>query len=299
LAGKLAQTVAGEGLDALRQRLRDERPAMRWAAAQVAGTRRLPLAAELIGLLDDPSAEVARAAHDALVRVVRGTDFGPLPGMTKARRARAVARWKSWLAAQPAGAADARARGADGPAAAPGRAAPSEGARPSLAPVEFFLRTEDGQAARLGAELVRARGPEQEKALRRLQRAEGRPYTLALARAIPQLPEAARARAREALAGRLAGLTAPALRDRLQDADAEVRRAAADACSRKPAKGFVPDLIALVADPDAEVAQAARRALRALTGEDFGPRGDGTSGERARALAAWQGWWKRRPPPGK
>ncbi len=100
-------------------------------------------------------------------------------------------------------------------------------------------------------------------------------------------------KARDALAERLARMTADTLRAKLKDANAEVRRASALACAMKEDKALVPDLITALDDADSWVVRAAAVSLRLLTGQDFGPAAGATAADRAKAVAAWKAWWKR------
>jgi hypothetical protein len=151
----------------------------------------------------------------------------------------------------------------------------------------------DAEAARLADRLVNASADEQNSELERLKEARGPQYTAALARAIPRLQGAAKARARDALAERLARMTAGTLRERLRDREAEVRRAAALACAMKDEKTHVSDLIPLIEDPESPVVLAARAALKDLTGQDFGPAASANRAERAEAMVRWKEWWKK------
>src|SRR5262249_28547279 len=132
---------------------------------------------------------------------------------------------------------------------------------------------------RLRDELVRASPAEQDALLERERDEKGSEHTDVLAAAIPLLKGAARTKARDALAERMARMTATTLRDRLQDANAEIRRATALACAMKADRGFVPDLIALLNDAETKVARAAYVALKTLTNEDFGPDETASKGE--------------------
>jgi len=83
-------------------KLRDPDPWTRMLTAIVIGNKRLPVAKQLIPLLDDPVVEVREAAHQALVRLARGTDLGPTPVDSQAKIQQAVERWNAWLAGQEA-----------------------------------------------------------------------------------------------------------------------------------------------------------------------------------------------------
>lgn len=155
------------------------------------------------------------------------------------------------------------------------------------------MRHPETEAARLGLDLVQLGPDKQPAVLEQLKNGKGAAYTDALSGAIPQLNGPAQAKAREALAERLARMTAKTLRDKMQESDPEVRRAAALACAMKDEKEHVPDLIALLSDREAMVARAARAALKGLTGQDFGPPSDATGEQRDRAIAAWKAWWKK------
>jgi hypothetical protein len=98
----LFQTLATNGDTWLVAQLRDPDPWVRWAAVMLIGRKHLHEEKELIQLLWDPVAEVRVAAHQALVRVARGTDLGPNPMDSPAKVQQAIQRWNSWLEAQQA-----------------------------------------------------------------------------------------------------------------------------------------------------------------------------------------------------
>jgi HEAT repeat protein len=151
----------------------------------------------------------------------------------------------------------------------------------------------EAEARRLTRELFAAAPAEQEKVLSKLADARGLPYTDALADAAARLEGPARERARDLLAERLARMTDTTLRERLGDGSPELQRAAARAAGAKQSRALVPDLLPLLSDADAEVAQVARLALKALTDRDFGPAPDAEPAEREKAAAAWNAWWKK------
>ncbi|HEV3118965.1 MAG TPA: prenyltransferase/squalene oxidase repeat-containing protein [Gemmataceae bacterium] len=140
----------------------------------------------------------------------------------------------------------------------------------------------DPEATRLSKEVVEATGRRQDELIDKLQESKGVVHTEALATAIPHLAGAARTRARTALAHRLSRMTPATLRDKFADDNPEIRRAAALACTAKADKQFVPNLIALLEDPEPGVAHVAHAALKDLTGQDFA----------ASATRKWQVWWK-------
>jgi len=85
-------------------------------------------------------------------------------------------------------------------------------------------------------------------------------------------------------------MTAKTLKDKLEDTDPEVRRAAALACGMKEDKAFIPQLIELLQDKELTVMRAAHASLKSLSGEDFGPQGEGSAGDLKRAVDAWKAW---------
>jgi hypothetical protein len=138
------------------------------------------------------------------------------------------------------------------------------------------------QSARLADSLVKAPSTKQEAILKELREGKGAEYTEALAGAIPQLRGDDQRKAREALAERLARMTAASLGRYLQDDDTEIRRAAALASGTREFKDQVPQLIGLLSDPDQGVVLAAHTALKAMTGEKFAP-----------SAEPWRVWWKQ------
>jgi hypothetical protein len=149
--------------------------------------------------------------------------------------------------------------------------------------------------ARQAAKQLHSSRPErQEAALAKLRDGNGTTYTEELAASIPKLAGTTQAKARQALAERLARMKADTLRNKLQEANAEIRRAAAAACSRKEMKSLIPDLIPLLEDSEQAVARAAHSSLRTLTGQDLGPKKqeDALPEAWAEAAAAWRAWWQ-------
>jgi hypothetical protein len=174
--------------------------------------------------------------------------------------------------------------------AGPGEARPKPAEGTHAAPVKVV---EDTPAARLGGDLVRARGARQGQLLQSLRDGKGVLFTEALVSAIPRLDGEARRKAREALADRVTRMSDKTLGSYLQDEEPELRRAAALACAMKESKERVPDLIRLLSDPEAVVERAAHAALKELTGQDFGPPAGADRTERARAVASWNVWWRK------
>lgn len=273
----------------LRQHIASKDTLFRFLTIRVVGIRHVHLEADLIQRLNDPDPAVSDAAHTALVRVARGTDFGPAPRGSQRGIERSVEKWKQWLSLQESAAPEKLAKDAAGQKAKP---AP-------LDIVPLVLAHDDrptpqSSVAKVCDELVNARGDEQTSILARLREAKDSDSTETLALAIAKLSGDIQHQARDALTDRLTRLSAKTLRDKLQDDNPEVRCAAALACGRKIAKEHIPDLLQLLDDPERDVVQSARVALTELTGEDFGPIGDADHRSRADAVAAWRQWWKER-----
>jgi HEAT repeats len=81
----------------------------------------------------------------------------------------------------------------------------------------------------------------------------------------------------------------------VKDERAEVRAAAAHAIAAKKLK-WGAELIKLVEDADPKVNQAARMALKSISGgADYGPSPDATSEDRNAAARRWREWWASEP----
>jgi hypothetical protein len=93
----LTRHLAKLGKSALLDRFQDERTEVRAAAARAAGVKKLPLGEELILLLTDDSAEVRKAAHQSLVKLSKGVDYGPKEGASEKERSAALEKWRAWL----------------------------------------------------------------------------------------------------------------------------------------------------------------------------------------------------------
>ncbi len=144
----------------------------------------------------------------------------------------------------------------------------------------LFPEAEDEvEAARLCQELVRATPDKQPGLLAKLKEQPGAAATPALAAAIPQLPEEMRVKVRQALTERLTRLPPSALREKLAEEDAEIRRAAALACAKKEDRSLIPNLIDLLDDGDVQVGRVVRSTLKTMTGHDYAD------------PSAWQMWW--------
>jgi hypothetical protein len=79
----------------------------------------------------------------------------------------------------------------------------------------------------------------------------------------------------------------------VEETDPELRRAAVLAAAMKEDTTFVGRLIDLLNDPEKTVERAAYAALKSLTKQDLGPAADATDNQKAKAVKAWQAWWKK------
>jgi len=283
--------LARQDDDALVFKLRSSNVEKRLTGLLAVALKRAHLEGELIERLNDHSTDVGRLAHRVLVRLARGTDFGPTRNANRAQRLLAIHRWRQWWAMQDAAHAGRNddAKGID--PTSPERQPAADDDQASMTAV--FLENLDRQTAALSMEPVKAPAEQQEAALAKLKDGKGVIYTEALAASIPVLAPAVQANARRALAERLTRMTAKTLRDKFKDDDDEVRRAAALAAGTKKDQALIPDLIALLDDVEPVVARAARAALRNIGGQDFGPRAGATDAEHIAAVTAWAGWWKK------
>jgi HEAT repeat protein len=152
----------------------------------------------------------------------------------------------------------------------------------------------EAEGVRLSASLLRAAPEDRDLLLVRYRDAKDDGTTAGLACAISHLPGKLQGKVREVLVVRLSRLSVDALRERLQDDDGELRRAAALACVRKADEELIPDLIGLLVDPEPDVAEGAQKVLRRLAGEDFGPPAGAGPEERVEAAVKWQAWWRGR-----
>jgi len=73
---------------------------VRASAARVAGTKGMHFEKELIEFLADVDPDLRQAAHEALVKLNPGIDFGPKKNAEGKERTEAVRQWRDWLAKQ-------------------------------------------------------------------------------------------------------------------------------------------------------------------------------------------------------
>jgi hypothetical protein len=83
----------------VKDKLQDPREEVRRATARAIGSKFPTLAGDLIDRLGDDSAEVRAAAHEALVRLAKGEDFGPA-GTSVEEREEARKKWRAWWEAK-------------------------------------------------------------------------------------------------------------------------------------------------------------------------------------------------------
>lgn len=150
----------------------------------------------------------------------------------------------------------------------------------------------ENEAARLSSSVLKSGPDERSKLLAQLRDNKGAVHSEALARIAAQATGELQVDAREAFARRLTRMTAATLREMLKDPNREVRRAAALACGYKDDKQFIADLLAELSDRDLLVVQASRSSLQLLTNKDFGPEFAANEAGKAKAIQAWQAWWK-------
>jgi hypothetical protein len=145
------------------------------------------------------------------------------------------------------------------------------------------------------AELVEAagteRGPRLKMVLVELEQRQGGQVINALGAAASSYEPDVQQLARSLLIRHLSRQSSTAVKAKLRDDRAVVRAAAARVIGAKGWR-FGGELIDLLSDTDADVRQAARRALVQLArGPDYGPQRDAGEGERAEAVRQWGSWW--------
>jgi HEAT repeat protein len=294
---EVRELTAG-GVPAVKAGLKSIRAETRWAAARVVGLQKLDMPEELIPLLTDSNGHVRQSARQALVELsadallakktegkasAKRVDFGPSVQAGTAAQKAAAHKWRTWWERQESDPKDAKvllAKNVVRPTA-PKMVVPVAAAAPA------------DEVTRLSNELVRATAAHREAALTKLRDSKGAVYTDALADAILSLNGESREQARDALVERLTRMKSTTLSNKLQDDNPEVRRAAALACAMKEGKSLIPDLIALLDDPERPVALAAKTALKSLTGENFGPVVGVALVDRTRAIGDWKEWWRK------
>jgi hypothetical protein len=137
------------------------------------------------------------------------------------------------------------------------------------------------------------KGEKQRAALLELETRRGAEAFVGLASVAANADSEQKAFVRGLLESNLGRQSATVVKDRLKDADAEVRAMAARVVAAKQ-PALAGDLIDLLADEVSDVRQAARQALVKLArGEDHGPSDGADRGEIAQAQAKWRDWWTK------
>ncbi len=285
-----------DGPGAIEAALKDPNPETRLTAVLALVKNDPSRLEDLLARLTDDADIVRQAARRALISLSttrdgkankrRSVDFGPASNASHTAQRTAVRKWQSWFERQKKNEEALKTI-----AAKPVKPV----ARPAAPPKDLLVApavvAEDGE--KLTKELVDATPTRRDQVLAKLRDGKGAVYTEALAESIPQLTGPALAQAREALTERLTRMTIATLRDKLDDENPEVRRAAALAVAMKETDALIADLIVMLEDPEPAVPPAARAALKSLTNQDFGSVSQGDVAERQRALAAWKAWGRK------
>lgn len=96
----LGSYLAKQTPSQLKDKLKDGRASVRAHAARALGSKGVRHGSDVVDLLKDDEADVRQAAHEALVRLSKGTDFGPEADAAEADRDQAIRKWRDWLAKQ-------------------------------------------------------------------------------------------------------------------------------------------------------------------------------------------------------
>jgi hypothetical protein len=94
---QLTRQLARLKKDALKEKFKDDHAEVRAAAARVAGNKKYHLESELTKLLEDDDKPVWQDAHESLVKLAKGKDFGPRRDADRAERKEAAEKWRAWL----------------------------------------------------------------------------------------------------------------------------------------------------------------------------------------------------------
>jgi hypothetical protein len=92
----LDRHLARQSEAVVKEKLGHELVEIRKSATRVIAAKMPRLGGELIELLGDDKEEVRVAAHEALVKLSRGQDFGPAAGADREAISQAQAKWRSW-----------------------------------------------------------------------------------------------------------------------------------------------------------------------------------------------------------
>jgi hypothetical protein len=119
----------------------------------------------------------------------------------------------------------------------------------------------------------------------------GTVYSGALTLAAERFSGRWRDAAREALAARFTRMTVATLRSRLEGDNLEMQLAAVKAAVEKQSRDLTPELIELLLSKSDTVREAARDALKVLTGENLGPPVGAKTLDYLEAHKRWKVWW--------
>jgi hypothetical protein len=149
------------------------------------------------------------------------------------------------------------------------------------------------------SELAKSAGSERGARLRavleELGKRSGKEALTGLAVAAGSSEADARKLAQQSLDAVLGRLGSTELGERLQDDNAEVRKAAIRVAARNPR--LVGKVIDRLDDASPDVIAEARAALKKLSkGKDFGPSDDATAEQRRQAQEKWRDWWRSARP---
>jgi hypothetical protein len=94
--GLLDKNLVRQGVAVIKEKTKDDKAEVRAAAARVIGGKGLRMGGELIDLLGDDKPAVREAAHAALRKLSKGTDYGPAKDATTEQRDEAAKKWRAW-----------------------------------------------------------------------------------------------------------------------------------------------------------------------------------------------------------
>jgi hypothetical protein len=153
--------------------------------------------------------------------------------------------------------------------------------------------TGDAEVNKLVQELLKAGAAKQLELIEEYKKATGTKYSLALAAAIRGLKDDVKTTARDALAERMARLSAKSLTSYMDADDPELSRAACLGVAMRDEKSLIPELIKHLDDTDEIVWRAAALALKTISGEDHGPKKGATDAQRDKAIKDWKAWYEK------
>jgi hypothetical protein len=101
--GLLDRNLSRQQAETVRKKLHDDEAEVRKSAARTVAAKFPALAGDMIDLLTDADADVADAAHQALVKLSGGDDYGPAAKATPKEVEDARQKWLAWWQKQPQG----------------------------------------------------------------------------------------------------------------------------------------------------------------------------------------------------